>query len=63
MNRLAKDKVIDAQSDEETADQFRVATAAFEEAGAKVASSQAAIREAEAKRDKAAADIEAAGTR
>lgn len=63
MTRLARDKVVDTQSDEETADQYRAATAALEEASAKVASSQSAIREAEARRDKAATDVEAARNR
>ncbi len=63
IGRLVRGKVIDAETGDETANQFRVATAALEEAGAKVASADAAIREAEAKRDKAAADVEAARNR
>jgi HlyD family secretion protein len=60
MTELVRNKVIDTQTGEETANQFRVASATLEEAGAKVMSAEAAIREAEAKRDKAAADVSAA---
>jgi HlyD family secretion protein len=60
MSELVRKKVIDAETGDETANQFRVATASLEEAAAKIASAQAAIREAEAKRDKAATDVAAA---
>jgi HlyD family secretion protein len=60
MSELVRKKVIDAETGDETANQFRVAAATLEEAGAKIASAEAAIREAEAKRDKAASDVAAA---
>jgi RND family efflux transporter MFP subunit len=63
MDALAKDRVIDPQSRDETRNQFRAAEAALEEAVAKVQSAEAARAEAAAKRDKAEADVKATKNR
>jgi RND family efflux transporter MFP subunit len=63
MEGLVKDRVIDAQSRDETRNQCRAAEAALEEADARAQSADAARAEAAAKRDKAAADLAAARNR
>jgi RND family efflux transporter MFP subunit len=60
---LVRSKVIDAESGEEVANQFRAATAAMEEADAKVQSAQAALQESIAKSEKSATDVSAAVNR
>jgi multidrug efflux pump subunit AcrA (membrane-fusion protein) len=57
---LVKDSVLDKQTQEETLNQFRSATAALAEARAKVESARAAQLEKESARDKAEVDIAAA---
>ncbi len=63
MVALAKSKVIDEQTRDETRNQFKAAGAARKEVEAKVGSAQATARESEAKRDKAKADLAAAKAR
>jgi multidrug efflux pump subunit AcrA (membrane-fusion protein) len=63
MEGLVKDRVIDAQSRDETRNQCRAAEAALEEADARAMSAEAARAEAAAKRDKADADLAAARNR
>jgi multidrug efflux pump subunit AcrA (membrane-fusion protein) len=63
MEGLVKDRVIDAQSRDETRNQCRAAEAALEEADARAQSAEAARAEAAAKRDKADADLAAACNR
>jgi RND family efflux transporter MFP subunit len=60
---LVKGGVIDAQTRDETENQFRSAQASRDEAAAHVASAQAAVAKAQADRDKAAADVDAAKAR
>jgi HlyD family secretion protein len=57
---LVKDSVIDRQSQEEAFNQYRSASAALEEAKAKIESAKAAQQEKESARDKAEVDIRAA---
>jgi RND family efflux transporter MFP subunit len=57
---LVKKNVLAQQTEEETLNQYRAATAALKEARARVASAQATQREKEAARDKAEVDIRAA---
>jgi multidrug efflux pump subunit AcrA (membrane-fusion protein) len=61
--RLVTGGVIDAQSRDETLNQFRSAEAARAEAAAKVASAEAAVAKARADRDKANSDVIAAEAR
>jgi RND family efflux transporter MFP subunit len=63
MEDLARAKVIDTQTREETLHQLRASQATLEEAEAKVQTCSAMGRESAAKRDKAAADLEAAKNR
>jgi RND family efflux transporter MFP subunit len=58
--RLTKNDVLDKQTQEETLNQFRSATAAYQEAQAKVTSARANHAERIAARDKAEADVQAA---
>ena len=58
--RLVTGGVIDAQSRDETLNQFKAAEALRAEAVAKVISSEAAVAKADADRDKATADVAAA---
>jgi RND family efflux transporter MFP subunit len=60
---LVRGKALEDEIGEETENQFLAATAARDEARARVASAQAAVRKAEADRDKAAADVAAAEAR
>jgi RND family efflux transporter MFP subunit len=60
---LVNDRVVDAQTRDETRNQCRAAEAALEEADARVQSAQAARAEASAKRDKADTDVAAARNR
>src|SRR5262249_40311621 len=57
---LVKDSVLDRQTQEETLNQFRSATAALAETQAKVESAKALQKEKESARDKAEVDIRAA---
>lgn len=61
--RLVTGGVIDAQTRDETLNQFKAAEAARAETTAKVASAEAAVAKAEADRDKATADVTAAGAK
>jgi RND family efflux transporter MFP subunit len=61
--RLVTGGVIDAQTRDETLNQFKAAEAGKAEATAKVASREAAVVKAEADRDKSTADIAAAEAR
>jgi multidrug resistance efflux pump len=58
--RLVSGGVIDAQSRDETVNQFKAAEALRAEAAAKVVSAEAAVTKADADRDKAIADVAAA---
>jgi RND family efflux transporter MFP subunit len=60
---LVQTGVIDAQTRDETLNQFRAAEAGRNEATAKVASAEAAVTKARADRDKAGADVAAAEAR
>lgn len=60
---LVQGGVIDAQTRDETQNQFRAAEASRAEAVAKVATADAGVRKAQADRDKAAADVTAAVAR
>jgi HlyD family secretion protein len=60
---LVKNKVIDAESGEEVANQFRAASAALEESDAKVQSAQALLLESIAKSEKSVTDVSAATNR
>jgi len=57
---LVRDSVLDKQTQEETLNQYRSASAALKEAEAKIESARAIQQERESARDKAAADILAA---
>lgn len=57
---LVRGGVIDAQTRDETQNQFKAAQAARDEAAAKVSSAEAGVRKAKADRDKSAADVTAA---
>ena len=57
---LVKESVLDKQTQEETLNQYRSATASLSEAKAKLESAQAAQQEKESAREKAEADIRAA---
>lgn len=63
VSRLVTGGVIDAQTKDETLNQFKAAEATRSEATAKVTSSEAAVAKAEADRDKSAADVVAAEAR
>lgn len=63
VTRLVTGGVIDAQTRDETLNQFKAAEATRAEATAKVASADAAVAKAEADRDKSAADVVAAEAR
>lgn len=56
---LVKDSVLDKQTQEETANQFRAAAAALNEAKAKIESAKAMLQEKESAREKAVVDIRA----
>lgn len=60
---LVQRGVIDAQTRDETRNQFKAADASRQEVEAKVHSAQASAKESEAKRDKAKADLAAAKAR
>lgn len=60
---LVKGGVIDAQTRDETLNQFKAAEATRAEAAARVASAKAAVKKSEADRDKSAADTDAAKAR
>lgn len=60
---LVKTGVIDAQSRDETENQFKAAAAGRAEATAKVTSAEAAVAKARADAEKAAADVTAAGAK
>jgi multidrug efflux pump subunit AcrA (membrane-fusion protein) len=60
---LVQRGVIDAQSRDETENQYKAATAGWEEAKARVLTTEAAVRKARADRDRAEADVGAAGDR
>ena len=60
---LVRGGVIDAQTRDETQNQFKAAQASRDEAHAKVASAEAAVRKAKADRDKSASDVTAAEAR
>ncbi|HET6573998.1 MAG TPA: efflux RND transporter periplasmic adaptor subunit [Fimbriiglobus sp.] len=57
---LVRGGVIDAQTRDETQNQFKAAQAGRDEAAAKVSSAEAGVRKARADRDKTAADVTAA---
>jgi multidrug efflux pump subunit AcrA (membrane-fusion protein) len=61
--KLAKDKVIDEQSRDETLFQYESAKAGLTEVAARITSAGAKLKESEAQRDKAAADVDAAAAR
>jgi multidrug resistance efflux pump len=63
VSRLVTGGVIDAQTRDETLNQFKAAEATRTEASAKVSTSEAAVAKAEADRDKSAADVVAAEAR
>jgi HlyD family secretion protein len=60
---LVRDKVIETESGEEVANQFRAASAVMEESEAKVQSAQALLQESIAKSEKAVTDVSAATNR
>jgi RND family efflux transporter MFP subunit len=60
MAGLAQGGVLDIQSRDETANQFRAAEAGRAEAEARIVSAEAAVRKAKADRDKIEADVKAA---
>lgn len=63
MTGLVQGGVIDAQSRDETTNQFKAAEATQAEATAKVASVEAGVRKAKADKDKAVADVAAVGAK
>ena len=60
---LVKGGIIDAQTRDETQNQFKASEAGRNEATARVAAMRAEVKKAEANRDKAAADVDAAKAR
>lgn len=60
---LVQRGVIDAQTRDETENQFKAATASWEEARARVKTAEAAVRKSRADRDKSEADVAAAEAR
>ena len=63
MESIAEKKLLDLQTLEETKNQFLAADGAREEVEAKIKSTQAAVRESQARRDKAKVDIDLASAR
>ncbi len=61
MEKLLKDKVVDAQSRDEVLNQLRSAEAAKKEADARIRAAEAALDEARARLGKAQSDLDAAG--